>query len=332
MLQAFEDAVLDQERSGQNIAVMSLQLGLPDPPLLHAWIACAGLPHAYRDPTVRSRFLVHYDEAEHQSTDDIFKARQSHIRGAHLIFHDSLSNQVPSSRHQVLLLEAYIFRTAVNALCDADIGLPYHHLESPLKVLTWAAKQSGRSMVDSCPWIGCIGTKLCDLVFKLSWLINCCPLSPADRVKEQELTRMLANSDELINEEWLDDAQIPHAVQQTRSLYLLACRLLTVLLCPSLPLEIASISTRGISIMSDIMAEGVPKPLMLWPLAILGSGSPRTLREKCSTMIGTIINTFTPGTAGRVQRLFEQTWSADNELGQGARLLLDHNVTSQVFF
>lgn len=63
MLQAFEDAVLDQERSGQNIAVMSLQLGLPDPPLLHAWIACAGLPHAYRDPTVRSRFLVHYDEA-----------------------------------------------------------------------------------------------------------------------------------------------------------------------------------------------------------------------------------------------------------------------------
>lgn len=187
-------------------------------------------------------------------------------------------------------------------------------------------------MVDSCPWIGCIGTKLCDLVFKLSWLINRCPLSPADRVKEQELTRVLANSDELINEEWLDDAQIPHAVQQTRSLYLLACRLLTVLLCPSLPLEIASISTRGISIISDILAEGVPKPLMLWPLAILGSGCPRTLREKCSTMIGTIINTFTPGTAGRVQRLFEQTWSADNELGQGARLLLDHNVTSQVFF
>lgn len=63
MLQAFEHAVLDPHQSDQSISVLSMQLALTHPPLLHSWLACAGLPHAYKDPALRPAFLTHYNEA-----------------------------------------------------------------------------------------------------------------------------------------------------------------------------------------------------------------------------------------------------------------------------
>ncbi|KAG8624365.1 hypothetical protein KVT40_007432 [Elsinoe batatas] len=362
MIQAFEDACLDPEKSGQSISVMSMQLALQHPPLLHAWLACAGLPYAYRDPQLRPLFLTHYTAAvkgladtlprdgfhpeewmqatiltlhifeEHQATDHVSITRQSHIRGAHLIFRDSLSLTEQASRHQTLLLEAYICRTSVNCLCDGNVGLPYDHLEAPLKVLLWSARQHDSRLTTACPWAGPSGPKLTDLCFKLSWLLQQYPLSGEDLVRHDLLKKHLSELDSLVLEDWDIDSQLSHSTLQIRWIYYLACDLLSAVLSNVPTIDMISTCDRGIRILEDLNDNSNPTLQMMWPLAILGTGCSKEARLKCSAVLEDIRFKFSPGTAGRVKSFHNKVWSRDSSTRNGPYLLLDKDMIGDLFF
>lgn len=349
MLIAFENVVLCTPDPSNGVSIMCMPLAVSHPPLLHALLGCAGLPASDHDPSLQPSLLVHYNLAvtgllaklqrdgprseewmqatilllhifeEHQTSDNVLATRQSHIRGAHLLFRDTVLHRPPTTLHQINLLSAYIYRTSVNCLCDASYGLPYDHLDTALAVLTHASSHLGEPL-EVCPWTGLLGFPLCDYMYKLSWMINA--YTDPSHPSAQAFHSTVPPTEALVMWHWTPGAPVPDAVQTLRHAHVYATRFLAALWTRS---EHGDVVLRGIEAMEDMLSRP-GDPMIAWPLTVLGCGCDVGIRQRYMTLVENVRHVLGPGTTSRMMMMLNRAWS------DGPRILLDQSVMQAMFF
>jgi hypothetical protein len=99
----------------------------------------------------------------------------SHLEAANTIFSKRLYSQVPTSQHELLLLEAYILGAGFSYLFHPEWDLPHDHVDTRLDLLCLGL--GVQSTPFPCPWIGWTGFDVLRVAYRLSWLAHRVPLT-----------------------------------------------------------------------------------------------------------------------------------------------------------
>lgn len=268
---------------------------------------------------------------EYQGIDDVFESRQSHIRGAHLLFRETILYQPPTTPHGINLLSAYTYRTCVNALFDPDCGLSFDHVTTALQTLTRAGSHLGEAD-EVCPWVGFLGFPMCDLIYKLSWMINACPdpsVAMARRfIEEGSLQQM----DDMLTWQWSGKPLTSTKILKTRKIHVAAIKVLTAIWMNNSTTEVLDLSMDGINVLQENLAKVQADELDAWPITILSCGCPPDYRPQLRKYVDSIRQWISPGAISRMTDFFEKAWTMPYVASGGASALLNKNATKLMFF
>ena len=204
----------------------------------------------------------------------------AHLNAAHMVFRQSLRHGLPTSVHDMLLLEAYVFRVVSNCLFQQD-NLPFDYMDTLTTALSKTVANLNLEVNDrTCPWIGPVGIDLCIKVYKLSWLVRRLPLTGQDAIEAVAIARSLpthrpfasclhgiVTSDEHDSRYWSN--------ARTKQSFWHACSFLAelVLFHSNTMKAVSSCNEhfdKGIRILDKASEEDRVADCLLWPLAVLG--------------------------------------------------------------
>lgn len=264
------------------------------------------------------------------SSDEDATMRSAHLSGAHNLVRASMMDRPPSSTHELLLLEAYSYRTSVSRLFQPFPSLPYDHIERLYQAMC-SPGSPRQDMVTSwrkCPWAG-MSAPLFDMAFKLSWLRDRLPLHGNDLVQAVSLANRIAD--------WRPPVSAPEDLFDvdagTADIFMMknllaakafwyACLLISYKLLnpatgPFDPQPLA-LSRQGYKVLQQLVRMQSGSALVLWPITVLGTAAV-TQEEQSAflNVIGACAAKAGPGSIQRVTQFLHWAWAPDASLGAG---------------
>ncbi|KAF7190556.1 hypothetical protein HII31_07715 [Pseudocercospora fuligena] len=249
----------------------------------------------------------------------------AHLHAAHRIFAVSLMRDVAPSRHDLLLLEAYILRTALNCLPEAGTPLPLDYMSFLLRHFKSGLTEHKLEFnVGDCPWIGYLGDDLLDKMYRLSWLAHKLPLRSERLAEGIAISRFFGEWTEPTAyyadaEDW---ARSEYHIQARRLLkaHLIACRLMSKLvLAPDANMEVLQEHenlNKGVALLDQVCQRVEMTASVLWPLLIFSMliSTPFEL-ETCQMIASRAVRCAGPGVVKHLLALQEDIFALRSSNG-----------------
>lgn len=280
-------------------------------------------------------------------TDEPASMRIAHLNGAHNLVRTSMMNKAPASMHQVLLLEAYSFRTVHNRLFQPAPLLPYDYLEELFGTMCLPGSPR-RDMYTSwrkCPWVG-MCAPLFDMGFKLCWLRDRLPLQGKDLIDAISLSTAImawkapveAPEDLFDVDSGTADTFMMKNLLSAKAWYygclFLSHKLLNPTNGPFDP-ELVAISRQSHKVFQQMDLLKGASALLLWPIFLLGTGAVTPADQTAfSNAIVSCAPRSGPGTIQRTTQLLHWAWAPDTELKAGflgSDIILRTEILRQFF-
>jgi hypothetical protein len=210
--------------------------------------------------------------------------------------------------NECILFEAYTLRTAQNALFYPRNKFPLDYVSNMQRHLATALGRLGLPMnLRTCSWTGSITQRLVNEVYRLSWLAHRLPLRDHDAEEALSVKRRLeAWHCPDFDQEGVREAAARDAYKIATSFWH-ACRSLCTLLLSTLPGGTAgSFSAHevyyreGINLVEEVSKQEVLKPILIWPLVVLGFQAPSEAEmDRCEDIARRVSVTAGKETAAR---------------------------------
>ncbi|KAH8602318.1 hypothetical protein B0O99DRAFT_136924 [Bisporella sp. PMI_857] len=269
--------------------------------------------------------------------------RRVHMMGAHGLVMSAFSRKLPSTIHQNLLLEAYIYHVSIsNMFCGIkSTPLSDQYISDLLCILIKASERvcpgpvwKMTSLVGSSP-------KVLDHVFRTSQLWRRIPLQKPDIAEASRLEQLLAQP-ELLNSPSPVEAEPesipPIEMTLTRDFYTLGCMMLLQKM-QNLAARPSDEIPRSIFQQARLLLSQLPmlerrKPTLTWPLLILGCAAiaPDERAEFLAPIEENIKEKWL-GSPTKTHQILMRAWEFDDLRGRelGLDALMDHDLVSVVF-
>jgi hypothetical protein len=273
--------------------------------------------------------------------------RIAHLNGAHNLVRTGMMNKAPTSMHQVLLLEAYSFRTVHNRLFQPFASLPYDYIEKVFETmcLPGSPRQDMYVSWRKCPWVG-MCAPLFDIAFKLCWLRDRMPLQGKDLIDGISLSTRVMN--------WRAPVEAPEdlfdvdsGTADTFMMENLLCakawyygclflshKMLNPANGPFDP-DLIAISRQSHKVFKQIDLLRGASALILWPIFLLGTGAVTPADQTAFTnFVVSCARRSGPGSIQRTTQLLHWSWAPDAELEAGflgSDIILRTDILRQFF-
>jgi hypothetical protein len=258
-----------------------------------------------------------------------------------------MMNKAPTSMHQVLLLEAYSFRTVHNRLFQPFASLPYDYIEKLFETmcLPGSPRQDMYVSWRKCPWVG-MCAPLFDIAFKLCWLRDRMPLQGKDLIDGISLSTRVMN--------WRAPVEAPEdlfdvdsGTADTFMMENLLCakawyygclflshKMLNPANGPFDP-DLIAISRQSHKVFKQIDLLRGASALILWPIFLLGTGAVTPADQTAFTnFVVSCARRSGPGSIQRTTQLLHWSWAPDAELEAGflgSDIILRTDILRQFF-
>ena len=266
------------------------------------------------DPT--QSFSVEYGNVE---------LATAHLHAAHRIFAVSLIRDVPPTRHDLLLLEAYILRTALNCLPEAGTPLPLDYMSFLLRHFKSGLSEFRLEFsVGDCPWIGYLGNDLLDKMYRLSWLAHKLPLRSERLAEGIAISRFFAEWTEpsAYYADAEDCARSEYHIQARRLLraHVIACRLLSrMVLASDANMEVLQEYEKlneSVALLDKVCERVEMTASVLWPLLIFSMLiSTQFELETCQMIASRAVRCAGPGVVKHLLALQEDIFALRTSSG-----------------
>lgn len=279
--------------------------------------------------------------------DEDASMRIAHLNGAHNLVRVSMMNRAPSSMHELLLLEAYVYRTITNRLFQPFNSLPYDHIERLYEAMCAPGSPRQDMFISwrKCPWVG-MSAPLFDMIFKLSWLRDRVPLQSNDLIEAISLANKIENwkppvesPEDLfdVNAGTADLFMMKNLLAAKAYWYaglLLSHKILHPANGPYDPTLLA-LSRQGYKVLQQLAMMQSATALILWAVAMLGVGAV-TSEEQADfvKIIYACAPRSGPGSIKRTTELLQRAWVHDPTLEAGflgADIMLRTDILRQTF-
>lgn len=263
-----------------------------------------------------------------------------HLAAAHAHFNPRPYLEIPSSQHELCVIEAYIMRTAENALFHPEWKLPIDHIDGWLRVLeAGTTSQQSLRPGHQYPWVGPISLVLIGYAYRLSWLVH----TDSHESQTYELTRVLDDLQEIINAGVQDLRPASGTAQNeftVRTVYAYSCAFLAAFLLERAGKK-AGDGSRAYwknganAAFGIISSQSAFRPsTVLWPAIVLGAGATQNEEyDLILSLLGAGSGSSGPGPAGPVAVSLEELWRlapedrcAFSSAGVFANILTSNNV------
>ncbi|KAI5194270.1 hypothetical protein E4T39_08701 [Aureobasidium subglaciale] len=376
----FDNAIISPDNGSldESASSLCLPLCIQNSALMHAWLCCGTAFVTGARPDGIRRALIHYQQAvqglatalsvtgltspewkvattlllhtfESMSprADDPAHMRVAHLNGAHNLVRASMMNRPPSSMHELILLEAYSFRTVHNRLFQPFPSLPYDHIEKLFEAMCLPGSPR-RDMIRTwrkCPWVG-MCAPLFDIAFKLCWLRDRLPLQGRDLIDAISLSTRLMNwrapveaPEDLFNvDSGTADTFMMKNLLSAKAWYYGCLFLSHKLLNPNngpLDPDLVAISRQSHKVFQQMDLLRGASALLLWPIFLLGTGAvtPADQTSFTSAIVSCAIRAG-PGSILRTTQLLHWAWAQDDKLEAGflgSDIILQTDILRQFF-
>ncbi|KAH6670503.1 fungal-specific transcription factor domain-containing protein [Halenospora varia] len=261
-----------------------------------------------------------------------------HMSGARSLV-TTFSQAPPSTVHQLLLLEAYIYHVVISSIFNGITSdpLPDDHISELLQILADSSQRMCIGPIWKTSAIIGSAHEVFEYAFRISRLRRRLPLQGPDLEEASRLMDLLylSKPDSLCTSH---QSCPPAEMTLTTSLYTLACILiLSKLLVPTLssssPLP-RTIISRALTIYTQLPEAELTRPMLMWPSIILGCAAvgPEERKVFC-TPFEESMRQKGLGSAVQSYRLLRRAWEVDCVLGRalGLDILLRDDLLCSVF-
>ncbi|KAI4716026.1 hypothetical protein E4T48_07771 [Aureobasidium sp. EXF-10727] len=335
-----QKALVHYQQAVKGLATALTETGLTSP----EWkVAATLLLH-----TFEARISLHtMQQSMSPRTDEPASMRVAHLSGAHNLVRVSMMNKAPSSMHQVLLLEAYSFRTVHNRLFQPFPSLPYDYIEKLFEsmCLPGSPRQDMVRQWRKCPWVG-MCAPMFDMGFKLAWLRDRMPLRGKDLIDAISLSTRIMNWRAPVEapEDLFDvdsgtaDTFMMKNLLSAKAWYYGCLFLSHKLLNPSngpFDPDLIAISRQSHKVFQQMDLLRGASALLLWPIFLLGTGAVTPADQTTfSNAIVSCAPRAGPGTILRTTQLLNWAWASNTGLEAGflgSDIILRTDILRQFF-
>lgn len=274
---------------------------------------------------------------------DVVAPRRLHINGIQSLVMSAFSRAPPLTVHQILLLEAYIYRVVVSSIFSGieSAPLPDTYVQNLLRILY----ESSERLQPGPTWrlSALIGSshEAFDLVFRISQLRRRIPLQGSDIAEASHLQLVLYNLGSVIQSESHGSIPENHPPEQmtiTTQLYLLASSLLlqkvqhlSLAAQDALP---QSIMQTAVVLFPQLPNEDLVQPILTWPSLILGTAAiTPSDRAMFIALFEASMRKKDSGSATQASQILKKCWEIDPSTGSelGMDILLRNDLLRTVF-
>ncbi|KAH8674566.1 fungal-specific transcription factor domain-containing protein [Tricladium varicosporioides] len=264
-----------------------------------------------------------------------------HMTGARSLV-TSFSRTPPSTVHQLLLLEAYIYHVVISSIFNdtTSDSLPDDYISELLQILSNSSQCICAGPIWKTSAIIGSAHEVFDYVFRISQLRRRLPLQGPDLEEASRLMDILHISKLPVLGSLNSHLQLgpPAEMILTTHLYTLACvlilsKLLDLTLSSFSPLS-RNIISRALTIYAQLPEAELPRPILMWPSIILGCAAVSQEERKifCKPFEESIKQKGL-GSAVQSYTFLKRAWEVDCTLGRalGLDVLLREDLLCCVF-
>ena len=250
----------------------------------------------------------------------------AHLAVARPLFLQRYANKPPTTIHQVLQIESLIYRIAITCLFHTERNAQYGSVSELIALCDTSRMDYG--LWRHSLWIG-LPARLFDVVYKLSFLLRCCPLSDTwlDELDDLE-GQLLAyhNEKQMVCQGGRSERDNVIAEQSYASLQLYTCACF-IILAKLRGEDSGGVAKPGFEIITQLTASNFMSPVLLWAVAVIGLAATTDLDRD---IIRTYVNGLEPYSGLRATRsvlaLLHSAWE-----GAGTDVLFDDTLLSATF-